>query len=193
MEIKAVSTIEKPNPVCWRFPTGMPVCGCTIPCRKAMTEVFLEDFWILENKLMLGPEQAAYQHQSLREKGITHIIDLSNRTYEKKDNFFRYLTIEIDDVPRANIENHFQQTNNFISSALNEGGGVLVHCKAGVSRSATVVIAYLLKERNYDCVENALTFVQSKRPRVKPNCGFMKQLSNFFSTLQQEREREGGR
>jgi dual specificity phosphatase 12 len=50
-------------------------------------------------------------------------------------------------------------------------GGVLVHCYAGVSRSATCVIAFLMQEKNMS-FEEAFTFASKKRPVIFPNMGF---------------------
>jgi protein-tyrosine phosphatase len=52
---------------------------------------------------------------------------------------------------------------------------VLVHCAAGVSRSASFVIAYIMKSRKIG-FDEAYTFVKSKRPIITPNSGFVKQL-----------------
>jgi protein-tyrosine phosphatase len=58
---------------------------------------------------------------------------------------------------------------------LQSGGRVFVHCFAGVSRSATIVIAYLMKEHGLS-FNSAIKFVKSKRPQINPNDGFRKQL-----------------
>jgi len=58
----------------------------------------------------------------------------------------------------------------------------LVHCFAGHSRSASFVIAYLMKyyEMTYD---DALEFVQKKRETVSPNDGFVTQLRSYGQRL----------
>jgi hypothetical protein len=61
---------------------------------------------------------------------------------------------------------------------------VLVHCEFGVSRSATVVLAYLLTKNRDWSVEQALQFLQGKRDVVEPNDGFVKQLRTFHQELQ---------
>ena len=77
----------------------------------------------------------------------------------------------IDDAARADIAQHFDDCIKFVKSA----DKVLVHCSAGISRSVTIVIAYLVREKNMD-VDEALDFIQTKRPRANPNNGFMSQL-----------------
>ena len=62
------------------------------------------------------------------------------------------------------------------------GGRVLVHCRAGVSRSATVCMAYIMKTLDYD-LKSAYDFVKSRRPCVSPNSHFMNQLLEFEKRL----------
>ncbi|KAF7324454.1 Phosphatases II [Mycena sanguinolenta] len=59
------------------------------------------------------------------------------------------------------------------------GGRVLIHCVMGVSRSTTVLAAYLMKTRSL-CPAAALSFIKQHRPRVQPNYGFLKQLNTFL-------------
>jgi dual specificity phosphatase 12 len=54
---------------------------------------------------------------------------------------------------------------------MNKGGKVLVHCFAGVSRSATIIIAYMMQEHGMN-YHSAFKFVKSKRPFINPNEGF---------------------
>ena len=56
----------------------------------------------------------------------------------------KYKIINVLDVPWQNISKYFILSNKFIEEALNNGGNILVHCYAGVSRSASFVIAYLM-------------------------------------------------
>ena len=74
----------------------------------------------------------------------------------------------------------FNKTINFIHSAINENDGdndnvVFVHCFAGVSRSSTIIIAYLMKIKGMT-FEQALQFTKDKRRIISPNPGFIKQL-----------------
>jgi dual specificity phosphatase 12 len=59
----------------------------------------------------------------------------------------------------------------FIKEGINKGGGVFVHCYAGVSRSASTVIAYLMAEHNMTFYE-AMSFVRKRRHIINPNIGF---------------------
>lgn len=62
------------------------------------------------------------------------------------------------------------------------GQAVLVHCKMGVSRSASTVIAYAMKQQHWT-LDVALTYVRDRRSIIKPNEGFMKQLQTYSGIL----------
>ena len=69
------------------------------------------------------------------------------------------------------------------------GGKILIHCYAGISRSATVCLAYLMKSRRMR-LEEAFEFVRKVRAVISPNLGFMMQLSKYETELrQQQKER----
>ena len=65
--------------------------------------------------------------------------------------------------------------HRFMKNAFLEGGRVLVHCHAGISRSATTVISYLMKEHGM-ALNPATQLVRSRRWFINPNPGFVKQL-----------------
>jgi dual specificity phosphatase 12 len=75
------------------------------------------------------------------------------------------------------IIDYFDECIDFIEEGRREGA-VFVHCAAGVSRSATIVIAYVMKKHQWD-YETAFDFVQKRRPIVYPNEGFIKQLKVY--------------
>lgn len=69
-----------------------------------------------------------------------------------------------------------------MKDAINRGGGVLVHCFAGVSRSSTCVIAYLMQEKDMS-FEEAFSYASKRRPVIFPNMGFQRQLTEFERLL----------
>lgn len=84
---------------------------------------------------------------------------------------FKYKVINVYDMPFVNLSKHFQECIDFIKDALDNGGAVLVHCFAGVSRSATIILAYLMQERGMSFLD-AMSFVKRRRPIIFPNFGF---------------------
>eukprot|EP00455_Lapot_gusevi_P038253 TRINITY_DN4285_c0_g1_i2.p2 TRINITY_DN4285_c0_g1~~TRINITY_DN4285_c0_g1_i2.p2 ORF type:complete len:195 (-),score=0.28 TRINITY_DN4285_c0_g1_i2:270-854(-) len=73
----------------------------------------------------------------------------------------------------------------FIENGLASGYSVLVHCQQGVSRSATIVIAYLMKTKNWSLIE-AYSHLRRIRSQVKPNEGFLRQLARWEKVLKGE-------
>lgn len=91
------------------------------------------------------------------------------------------LKIKIYDWDDEPIFEYFEEVCAFIDKQ-REKGHVLVHCRAGVSRSATIVIAYVMKKKRWTYKE-AYEFVLSKRGIIKPNQGFINQLMAWEKTL----------
>lgn len=98
----------------------------------------------------------------------------------------RRFIIEALDSSRTNIKPVLRTAANFIQESLSSGLNVLVHCAAGISRSSSVVIAFLMLKRvmTYD---SALAFVQSKRKCVDPNPGFRSQLEELNAEIHSTR------
>lgn len=72
---------------------------------------------------------------------------------------------------------------DWLSTALAEGGTVLVHCIWGKSRSVAFVVAFLMRTQGMT-LDQALAYVQEKRPIAKPNEGFMQQLRLYEKGMQ---------
>jgi atypical dual specificity phosphatase len=92
------------------------------------------------------------------------------------------LLVSIADRPDEDILKHLQDTTEFIRAALseNQGNNVLVHCQQGISRSATVVCAYVIATSTTNMIgQEAITFVQAKRAVISPNPGFRRQLDTY--------------
>jgi protein-tyrosine phosphatase len=84
----------------------------------------------------------------------------------------------IDDDQDERISEHFFKVHSIIKEALIDNKNVVVHCAAGMSRSPTLVIAYLMIENRWG-FEETINFVRKKRPIVEPNIGFVKQLKGL--------------
>lgn len=88
----------------------------------------------------------------------------------------------MDDDYNENILQHFDQISDKINEVACKGGRILVHCVAGVSRSASMVIAYLMKYKNLN-LHDAFNYVHSIRPVIRPNNGFFHQLIAYEKQL----------
>lgn len=121
--------------------------------------------------LWLGDMAGAYNKITLKKNGITHILTVADGIAPKYPSLFIYKIIRILDSPQANLKQHFQTCIAFIKDSISHGGIVLVHCFAGVSRSATIVIAYLMQEHGMTYNE-ALNYVKKQRYFINPNDGF---------------------
>ena len=109
---------------------------------------------------------------------ITHIIDLSLK-YKIKLDHIKYLEIDIMDDDDVDILSHFNKCITFIDSALKSKNNIVfVHCSAGVSRSSTIIMAYLMKSQKYNLF-NAYKHVLQCRECISPNDGFYKQLCKY--------------
>ena len=108
---------------------------------------------------------------------VTHVLNVTTEVDEYYSHSFEYLRIDIPDLPSVNIVKHFDEAFQFIEDARKEGT-VLVHCYYGNSRSASVVIGYLMKTERMKFKE-ALEYLQMLRPGVNPNDGFEKQLKEY--------------
>ncbi|KAK9879889.1 hypothetical protein WA026_008389 [Henosepilachna vigintioctopunctata] len=86
-----------------------------------------------------------------------------------------YHFLECLDLPETNIWEIVKKSVVVIENSVNNCENILVHCNAGVSRSASVIIGYLIYKHNFQFV-NALEYVKSVHPSIQPNVGFLKQL-----------------
>jgi protein-tyrosine phosphatase len=114
----------------------------------------------------------------LKEEGITHILTLVVGVSEIYPEDFKYKIIELMDHKKENISQYFNECINFIDECSNNNGKILIHCSQGISRSPTIVIAYLIKKysKNYTDIYN---YIKEKREIIEPNDGFKKQLLKF--------------
>ena len=87
--------------------------------------------------------------------------------------------IRVEDTDDFPISEYFDQTNQIINETLRDGKKVLVVCAGGISRSCTIVLAYLIAFENYYNVIEALNELRESRPFFNPNDGFKKQLEVY--------------
>lgn len=126
--------------------------------------------------LYLGGVMSALNELDLQVKKITHILSLDNKplplTATHKLTYKHVYALDMDDFDLISC---FTECFTFIDQAIDGHCSVLVHCQAGMSRSASVVVGYLMYKQQLD-LKTSLQHVTSRRPQVRPNYGFMEQL-----------------
>ncbi|KAM3137850.1 hypothetical protein pb186bvf_010093 [Paramecium bursaria] len=132
----------------------------------------------LNGNLYLGNLDAAKDKQLLKNLNITNVLSICTEEIMKFDKRINHLSIEIRDQLGSDISRIFEQSYTFIDNALSSGQNVLVHCAAGISRSATIVIAYIMK-KNKIFLQKAFKRVKDARPYIRPNPHFIKQLLDY--------------
>lgn len=130
--------------------------------------------------LYLSNARAACDKNVLRSLNITHVLTVEAHRLPKStftNTNISTLFIRAEDIPSANLLSYFPMANAFITEGM-EKGNVLVHCHFGVSRSATIVIAFLMEKYNLT-FEQAYFYVKQRRKFINPNPGFISQLKEF--------------
>ena len=136
---------------------------------------------ITEN-LYLGNIFSALDKEKLESLKIHKVLTVMG-TFSNKypKNTIIQKIIDIDDCSSSNIIKYFKECLNFIDG----DEKVLVHCEAGISRSATIIIAYIMWKQKKSYLD-AYKFVKSKRGNISPNCGFVNQLKMFDKLLEEK-------
>jgi len=137
--------------------------------RKELSEV-------IPGKLFISSFQVAADLERLKEERITHIVNTAGDICESRfPDHFKYTTYYLKDANSEDISLLFYKTLEWIDTAVEAEGRVLVHCREGVSRSATMIIAYLMWkfDLSFDAAHERIRKV---RPICNPNTGFTCQL-----------------
>lgn len=131
---------------------------------------------IIDN-IYLGSAYNASNYGQLQNLNIGSIINMTNDVSNHFPDDFKYEKYGLEDNNQDNIEEYLLKTYNFIINNQKDKN-ILIHCKMGASRSATIVLFYLMN--NYKMSMNkALDFLKNKRVIVNPNCLFMKTLQKY--------------
>jgi dual specificity MAP kinase phosphatase len=125
--------------------------------------------------LFLGSFKIAKNLNKIQELEIKGIINVTMDKLEYHNIDINYLQIPINDNFDVNIIDYFLEAHKFIDEHLSRGENVLVHCQAGVSRSATIVISYIMKITKKSYIDS-IDIVRKKRNKIDPNLSFISQL-----------------
>uniref|UniRef100_A0A915Q511 protein-tyrosine-phosphatase n=1 Tax=Setaria digitata TaxID=48799 RepID=A0A915Q511_9BILA len=136
--------------------------------------------------LYLGSQTDAMDSGILSKYGIKYVINLSVNcpkpdTLEQQDHFMR---IPVNDTYQAKLLPHFDDAFKFLDEVCERGSVALVHCLAGISRSPTLAIAYMMRRNNWTS-EQAYRYVKERRPSISPNFNFMGQLLEYEARLRE--------
>ncbi|KAF5348344.1 hypothetical protein D9758_010942 [Tetrapyrgos nigripes] len=157
----------------------LPSTPITVPSRSSSSMTTVQS-----GSLYIGSISAIYDIDLLRSHNVSHLVQVLDAPWlpplGEKEGFTSF-KISILDATSADLKPHLEEACTSIDKALREGRSVLVHCQQGISRSAAVVIAYLIRNHgmSYDA---AYTHVRRQRPCIKPNSGFVNVLREWETT-----------
>ncbi|KAK2827389.1 hypothetical protein Q7C36_018315 [Tachysurus vachellii] len=132
--------------------------------------------------LFLGSAFHASKKDMLDGMGISALLNVSSNCPNHFEGVYQYKCIPVEDNHKEDISSWFTEAIDFIDSVKDSNGRVLVHCQAGISRSATICLAYLMKKKRV-CLDEAFEFVKQRRSIISPNFSFMGQLLQFESQV----------
>ncbi|MES1914728.1 MAG: hypothetical protein MHM6MM_006773 [Cercozoa sp. M6MM] len=153
-------------------------------------------------RLLIGSQDVARSLQVLKQHDVSLVVNAAPHVVPCffREDAIEYLSVNVCDTPSQDLLSEMDQIYPAIDRALDQGSGVLVHCNAGISRSSTICVAFLLLHHfnnSYNCDDNnknnnsnnnnngnmstmslsdALLAVRTARPVARPNSGFLLQL-----------------
>lgn len=142
---------------------AQPYLTPTFEATKIVPHVYIGNFASASNKEML------------KYHGFKHIIVAAYGLWEMFPQDFKYKRIDVIDSKYSSLRPYFQEVADYIHDAVSQNEKVLVHCVAGVSRSASLVAAYLILTQGYTPLD-ALKTIRAARPQVNPNESFLNEL-----------------
>ncbi|XP_043095012.1 dual specificity protein phosphatase 18 [Puntigrus tetrazona] len=132
--------------------------------------------------LYIGNSRAAGDSSLVRSLNITCVINATRDASGANVPGVEYVHVPVADDPESGLGDYFDSVADEIRRVGDGDGRVLLHCKAGVSRSAALCLAYLMKHRRLTLAE-AHALLRSLRPIVRPNGGFWRQLIEYEHRL----------
>lgn len=128
--------------------------------------------------IFLGSEEDALDKDFISSTNIQTILSIQSWEIQDKIEGVEYKFIQAKDNAEMDLRSKFEEICDFLNSKKLEQKKVLVHCQAGISRSATACLAYLMKEKNMslDC---SFSELKKRREIVCPNFSFLGQLKRW--------------
>lgn len=134
--------------------------------------------------VLFGSQDVAADICILNNEKVTNIVNVGTGIPNHFPNHFEYLKIDILDLPETNIVEYFDRVFSYVQDVQEKGGKSFIHCNAGISRSASFAIGFLMKSQ-------AMTYHQAfnkcrETRSIRPNSGFEKQLKAYETILTKE-------
>ena len=141
--------------------------------------VFNPSYDKITDKIYLGNEDTARDKNILKELNISNILICAEGCEPFFSNEFKYKILYLDDDIEEDLLSWLKEGFDFIDSSKDN---VYIHCVMGISRSASVVIAYMMY-KNKMKYDDAYDYVFNKRKVISPNSGFINQLKKLEKIL----------
>uniref|UniRef100_U5EXJ8 Putative mitogen-activated protein kinase phosphatase 3 n=1 Tax=Corethrella appendiculata TaxID=1370023 RepID=U5EXJ8_9DIPT len=134
--------------------------------------------------LFLGSFRNCENRKTLEKYNITYVLNVTSNLPNvfEEEGRIKYCQIPVTDHWSSDLLKHFPEAFKFLDEARANNAHVLVHCLAGLSRSVTVVLAYMMKTSALR-LEEAFTFVRARKADISPNFHFMEQLVAYERSL----------
>lgn len=153
------------------------------PTLKEKIKTFFNGPTYIIDNIYLGNIIDALNIYSLKKNNIKYIVNVSNKIPNIYINHIKYYNVIINDNNIEHIEPYINKTLEFIKTNRDKGdGNILVHCKMGASRSASIILSYLMMENEMDLNE-AIDYVRDKRKIVNPSKIFINDLISINKSL----------
>lgn len=136
---------------------------------------------VYDDWLFVGSQTSSMNFFAIKENKITHIFSAIGPAQVKIPGVV-YESVDIMDDPMQSLEYAVDKFIPFVLKARKDKGKVLVHCHAGISRSVSLILAYLIITQGFSFNE-ALDMVKKSRPIANPNPGFKNQLITMWTSL----------
>lgn len=137
------------------------------------------------DNIFQGGFYCAEQEDNLKKLGITHILVAGCYLKDNFPNSFKYFKLDVMDIESEDLSKHFDKVYEFINSCIENNGKILIHCAAGISRSSTCTLVYLIKKEKMS-FDKGLELIRKGRACAWPNNGFTKQLKIWEEKCRKE-------
>lgn len=136
------------------------------------------DASLIMEHVYLGCVRSSQDRRKLQRLRIGYLIVCSRTLPEAFSHELKYFRVPVEDTTSANIAQYFDRATAFIERARHQKQNILVHCQQGMSRSASIVIAWLIRFHGLS-LHNAYWLSKKRRHCVSPNPSFMLQLAEY--------------